>query len=35
MVADLQVVERDPLEASGEDLRTMPVAATFIAGRQV
>ncbi|MDR1152290.1 MAG: amidohydrolase [Bifidobacteriaceae bacterium] len=35
MVADLQVVERDPLTASGEDLRTMAVAATFIAGRKI
>jgi predicted amidohydrolase YtcJ len=35
MVADLQLVERDPLTASAEDLRTMPVAGTFIAGRAI
>jgi predicted amidohydrolase YtcJ len=34
MVADLQLIERDPLAASGPDLRTMPVAATFVAGRR-
>jgi predicted amidohydrolase YtcJ len=33
MVADLQVVERDPLSADPEALRTMPVAATLLAGR--
>lgn len=31
--ADLAVVERDPYAASVEELRTMPVAATLIAGR--
>ncbi|MDR0594475.1 MAG: amidohydrolase family protein [Bifidobacteriaceae bacterium] len=33
MVADLQLVERDPLAAPAEELRTMPVAATWVAGR--
>jgi predicted amidohydrolase YtcJ len=32
-VADLCVVERDPLTATGSELRAMPVAATLIAGR--
>ncbi|MFL1380037.1 amidohydrolase [Nocardiopsis protaetiae] len=31
--ADLVVVERDPLASSAEELRTMPVAATLLAGR--
>ncbi|MBG6107194.1 amidohydrolase [Frigoribacterium sp. CG_9.8] len=31
--ADLCVVERDPLTATGSELRAMPVAATLIAGR--
>lgn len=31
--ADLAVLDRDPLTASPADLRTMPVAATFVAGR--
>lgn len=31
--ADLVVVERDPLAADAEQLRTMPVAATLLAGR--
>lgn len=31
--ADLAVLDRDPLTAPPDDLRTMPVAATFIAGR--
>lgn len=31
--ADLAVVERDPYAASVEELRTMPVAATLVAGR--
>jgi predicted amidohydrolase YtcJ len=35
MVADLQAVERDPFAADAESLRTMPVAATFLAGRPV
>jgi predicted amidohydrolase YtcJ len=33
MPADLQLVEHDPLTASAETLRTMPVAATFLEGR--
>ncbi|MET4704098.1 amidohydrolase family protein [Frigoribacterium sp. UYMn621] len=32
-VADLCVVDTDPLTASGDELRTMPVSATLIAGR--
>ncbi|MGI9825431.1 amidohydrolase family protein [Agromyces sp. Marseille-Q5079] len=32
-VADLAVIERDPFAASADDLRTMPVAATALAGR--
>ena len=32
-VADLCVVESDPLTATGSELRAMPVAATLIAGR--
>ncbi|MEQ1735823.1 MAG: amidohydrolase family protein, partial [Rhodoglobus sp.] len=32
-VADLAVIEFDPLIASEEQLRTMPVAATYLAGR--
>ncbi|MDQ0892552.1 amidohydrolase [Agromyces ramosus] len=31
--ADLAIVELDPLAASADDLRTMPVAATLLAGR--
>jgi predicted amidohydrolase YtcJ len=31
--ADLVIVERDPLVASGEELREMPVAGTLLAGR--
>lgn len=31
--ADLAVLDRDPLTAPPDDLRTMPVAATFVAGR--
>jgi predicted amidohydrolase YtcJ len=31
--ADLAVVERDPYAASVDDLRTMPVAVTLVAGR--
>jgi len=31
--ADLAVLDRDPLAASPDDLRTMPVAATLLAGR--
>jgi predicted amidohydrolase YtcJ len=31
--ADLAVLDRDPLTASPDDLRTMPVAATLLAGR--
>jgi predicted amidohydrolase YtcJ len=31
--ADLVVTELDPLTASGDELRGMPVAATFLAGR--
>jgi predicted amidohydrolase YtcJ len=31
--ADLAVLERDPLTASVDELRTMPVAATLLAGR--
>jgi len=31
--ADLAVLDRDPLDASPDDLRTMPVAATLLAGR--
>ncbi|MCD2442363.1 amidohydrolase family protein [Agromyces sp. SYSU K20354] len=31
--ADLAVVEADPLATSAEDLRTLPVAATLLAGR--
>jgi len=31
--ADLAVLDRDPLTATPDDLRTMPVAATFVAGR--
>lgn len=31
--ADLVVAERDPLMCSAEELRTMPVAATLLAGR--
>jgi predicted amidohydrolase YtcJ len=31
--ADLAVVERDPYAASVDELRTMPVAATLVAGR--
>jgi predicted amidohydrolase YtcJ len=33
MAADLQLVELDPLKASAQDLRTMPVAATLVNGR--
>ncbi|WP_430645356.1 amidohydrolase [Agromyces sp. GXS1127] len=33
MVADLAVVERDPLAASVDDLRRMPVALTLLGGR--
>ncbi|GGF39737.1 amidohydrolase [Subtercola lobariae] len=33
MAADLAVVERDPLTSPADDLRAMPVAATFLAGR--
>jgi predicted amidohydrolase YtcJ len=33
MPADLAVVERDPLAGSPDDLRGMPVSATFLAGR--
>ncbi|MCC6856482.1 MAG: amidohydrolase, partial [Microbacteriaceae bacterium] len=32
-IADLAVVELDPLTATEEQLRGMPVAATFLAGR--
>jgi len=32
-VADLIAVERDPFTASGEELRTMPVALTVLSGR--
>jgi predicted amidohydrolase YtcJ len=32
-VADLAVIELNPFEASEDELRAMPVAATFIAGR--
>lgn len=32
--ADLVAVESDPTTASGDDLRTMPVALTIVAGRQ-
>lgn len=32
-VADLVAVDRDPFAASGEQLRTMPVALTLLAGR--
>lgn len=32
-LADLAVVERDPYEATVDELRTMPVAATVVAGR--
>lgn len=32
-VADLAVIERDPLTATEDELRTMPVAATYLAGR--
>ena len=32
-VADLVVTEHDPLSADGDALRTMPVAATLVAGR--
>jgi predicted amidohydrolase YtcJ len=32
-VADLQLVDRDPLTTPAADLRTMPVAATWVAGR--
>ncbi|GAA2062621.1 amidohydrolase [Leifsonia soli] len=31
--ADLAVLDRDPLTSAPDDLRTMPVAATFVAGR--
>lgn len=31
--ADIVVTELDPLAASGDELRSMPVAATFLAGR--
>ena len=31
--ADLAVVELDPLAASVDELRTMPVAATLLGGR--
>lgn len=31
--ADLAVLDRDPLMSAPDDLRTMPVAATFVAGR--
>jgi predicted amidohydrolase YtcJ len=31
--ADLVAVERDPLASDGEQLRSMPVAATLLAGR--
>ncbi|GAA2015834.1 amidohydrolase family protein [Nakamurella flavida] len=31
--ADLVVLERDPLASSGDELRTMPVSATVLAGR--
>jgi predicted amidohydrolase YtcJ len=33
MSADLAVIERDPLSGSPDDLRGMPVSATFLAGR--
>lgn len=32
-VADLVAVDRDPFAASGDELRTMPVALTLLAGR--
>jgi predicted amidohydrolase YtcJ len=32
-VADLVLIESDPLDADVETLRTMEVSATFIAGR--
>jgi predicted amidohydrolase YtcJ len=32
-VADLCVVEIDPLTATAEELRSMPVSATLLAGR--
>jgi predicted amidohydrolase YtcJ len=31
--ADLQLIDRDPLTATPEELRTMPVSATWVAGR--
>lgn len=33
MAADLAVLERDPLSATVDELRTMPVSATLLAGR--
>ncbi|MEF2976909.1 amidohydrolase [Subtercola sp. YIM 133946] len=33
MPADIAVIERDPLRIAPDDLRGMPVAATFLAGR--
>jgi predicted amidohydrolase YtcJ len=33
MTADLQLVECDPFAASATELRAMPVAATWLAGR--
>jgi predicted amidohydrolase YtcJ len=35
MVADLQIVERDPLTCDPETLRTMPVAGTLLDGRVI
>jgi predicted amidohydrolase YtcJ len=31
--ADLAIVELDPFSASADELRSMPVAATLLAGR--
>ncbi len=31
-VADLVIVDRDPLNSGSDELRTMPVAATMLAG---
>ena len=33
MIADLAVVERDPVASSPDDLRDMPVAMTVLGGR--
>jgi predicted amidohydrolase YtcJ len=33
-IADLVAVDRDPFAASGDELRTMPVALTLVAGRE-